>query len=56
MLGAGEAREVCAHLGDERFGGALGDTGDGLQERDGLVLSGEARCELGVQPAMAASR
>src|SRR5262245_9979493 len=27
VFGAGEAREVCADLGDEHFGGAPGDTG-----------------------------
>jgi len=49
VLGRGEAREVGADRGDEHFGGAPGDAGDGLQERDGLVLSGQARFELGIQ-------
>ena len=49
MLGAGEAREVCADLGDEHFGGAPGDTGDGLHEGKSLLLSRQACCELSVQ-------
>jgi hypothetical protein len=49
VLGAGEAREIRANLGDEHLGGAPGDAGDGLQERHGLLLSGQARCELGIQ-------
>ena len=49
MLGAGEAREVRADLGDQHFGGAPGDTRDGLHERHGLLLSGQARCKFSVQ-------
>jgi hypothetical protein len=46
MLGAGEAREVGANFGDEHFGGAPGDTWDGLHEGKGLLLSRQARCKL----------
>jgi hypothetical protein len=48
VLSALEAREVGANLGHEHLRRAAGDTGDGLEERDGLVLSGSARFKLGV--------
>jgi hypothetical protein len=36
-------------LSDERFGGAPGNTRDGLQERHGFLLSCQPRFELSVQ-------
>jgi hypothetical protein len=37
-------------LSDEHFGSAPGHTGNGLQERHGLLLRGQPRFELGVHP------
>jgi hypothetical protein len=49
MLSRGKAREVGADLGAEYFGGAPGDTRDGLHERHGLLLRCQPRFELSVQ-------
>jgi hypothetical protein len=35
-------------LSDQHLRSALADAGDGPEQRDGLVLSGQARCQLGV--------
>ncbi|HEV2459428.1 MAG TPA: hypothetical protein VGS80_13805, partial [Ktedonobacterales bacterium] len=50
LLSRGEAREIGADLGNEHLRRAAANTGDGLQERNGLLLNGQARCELGVHP------
>ena len=50
MLSRGEARAIGAALGNEHLRRAAADTGDGLQERNGLLRNGQARCELGVHP------
>jgi hypothetical protein len=50
MPSRGEARPVRTDLGDECFRGAPRDTWDGLHEGKGFPLSGQTRCEFGVQP------
>jgi hypothetical protein len=48
VLGTRKARQIRADLGDQHFSGAPADTGDGLEQGDGLVLSGQALGEFGV--------
>jgi hypothetical protein len=48
VLGTGETRQVGADLGDQPLRRALANAGDALQQRARLVLSGQARFQLGV--------